>query len=168
MTGLPCSGKTTISRKLSEHVPNLAVLDGDEMRELLSPNEDFSRNGITNHNRKIVNLAKLLLDHHVSVCVSKINPFVENRENARKILKNYNFVEIYIKCSLDSCEKRDVKGMYKKARNNEINNFIGIHVNYEPPTSPELIVDTENSTIKNSVQIILDYLNENKIIKNPR
>ena len=168
MTGLPCSGKTTISRKLSEHVPNLAVLDGDEMRELLSPNEDFSRNGITNHNRKIVNLAKLLLDHHVSVCVSKINPFVENRENARKILKNYNFVEIYIKCSLDSCEKRDVKGMYKKARNDEINNFIGIHVNYEPPTSPELIVDTENSTIKNSVQIILDYLNENKIIKNPR
>ena len=130
MTGLPCSGKTTISRKLSEHVPNLAVLDGDEMRELLSPNEDFSRNGITNHNRKIVNLAKLLLDHHVSVCVSKINPFVENRENARKILKNYNFVEIYIKCSIDSCEKRDVKGMYKKARNNEINNFIGIHVNY--------------------------------------
>ena len=168
MTGLPCSGKTTISRKLSEHVPNLAVLDGDEMRELLSPNEDFSRNGITNHNRKIVNLAKLLLDHHVSVCVSKINPFVENRENARKILKNYNFVEIYIKCSIDSCEKRDVKGMYKKARNNEINNFIGIHVNYEPPTSPELIVDTENSTIKNSVQTILDYLNENKIIKNPR
>ena len=70
-------------------------------------------------------------------------------------------------CSIDSCEKRDVKGMYKKARNDEINNFIGIHVNYEPPTSPELIVDTENSTIKNSVQIILDYLNENKIIKNP-
>ena len=166
MTGLPCSGKTTIASKLSEHIPNLAVLDGDEMRELLSPNEDFSRNGITNHNRKIVNLAKLLLDHHVSVCVSKINPFVENRENARKILKNYNFVEIYIKCSVDSCEKRDVKGMYKKARNNEINNFIGIHVNYEPPTSPELIVDTENSPIDNSMQIILDYLNENKIIKN--
>jgi len=168
MTGLPCSGKTTICKKLSEHIPNLAILDGDEMRELLSPNEDFSRNGIINHNKKVVSIAKLLLVHNVSVCVSKINPFVENRENARKILKNYNFVEIYIKCSLDSCEKRDVKGMYKKARNDEINNFIGIHVNYEPPTSPELIVDTENSTIKNSVQIILDYLNENKIIKNPR
>ncbi len=168
MTGLPCSGKTTIARKLSEHIPNLAVLDGDEMRELLSPNEDFSRNGITNHNRKIANLAKLLLDHHVPVCVSKINPFFENRNNARKILKNYNFVEIYIKCSIDSCEKRDVKGMYKKARNNEINNFIGIHVNYEPPTSPELIVDTENSTIDHNVQIILDYLNENCMIKNSR
>ena len=168
MTGLPCSGKTTIARKLSEHISNLAVLDGDETRALLSPNEDFSRKGIISHNDKVANLAKLFLDHHVSVCVSKINPFVENRENARKILKNYNFVEIYIKCSLDSCEKRDVKGMYKKARNGEINNFIGIHVNYEPPTSPELIIDTENSTIKNSVQIILDYLNKNKIIKNPR
>ena len=165
MTGLPCSGKTTISRKLSEHIPNLAVLDGDEMRELLSPNEDFSRKGITSHNKKIANLAKLLLDHHVPVCVSKINPFVENRDNARKILKNYNFVEIYIKCSVDSCEKRDVKGMYKKARNNEINNFIGIHVTYEPPINPELIVDTENSTIDQTVQKILDYLDKNRLNK---
>ena len=167
MTGLPCSGKTTIAKKLSQHISNLAILDGDEMREWLSPNEDFSRKGINNHNKKVVNLAKLLLDHNVPVCVSKINPFVENREDARTILKNQNFIEIYIKCSIDSCEKKDVKGMYKKARNNEINNFIGIHVNYEPPTNPELIVDTENSSIDNSVQIILDYLNENKIIKNP-
>ena len=130
MTGLPCSGKTTISRKLSEHVSNLAVLDGDKMRELLSPNEDFSRKGIINHNKKIANLAKLLLEHHTSVCVSKINPFVENRENARKILKNYDFVEIYIKCHINLCEKRDVKGMYKKARNDEIRNFIGVHIKY--------------------------------------
>ena len=168
MTGLPCSGKTTISKKLSEQIFNLAILDGDEMRELLSPNEDFSRNGIISHNKKVVNIAKLLLEHNVPVCVSKISPFAENREYARKVLSNHSFLEVYVKCSIDLCEKRDVRGMYKKARNDEINNFIGIHVNYEPPTSPELIVDTENSTIKNSVQIILDYLNENKIIKNPR
>tara|TARA_B100001013_G_scaffold296853_1_gene197427 strand:- start:189 stop:713 length:525 start_codon:yes stop_codon:yes gene_type:complete len=167
MTGLPCSGKTTIARKLSKHISNLAVLDGDEMREWLSPNEDFSRSSINKHNKKVVNLAKLLLDHNVPVCVSKINPFVEDREDARKILKNHNFIEVYVKCSLEVCETRDVKGMYKKARTNEINNFIGIHVNYEPPTNPELIVDTENSPIDNSMQIILDYLNENKIIKNP-
>ena len=168
MTGLPCSGKTTISKKLSEQIFNLAILDGDEMRELLSPNEDFSRNGIISHNKKVVNIAKLLLEHNVPVCVSKISPFAENREYARKVLSNHSFLEVYVKCSIDLCEKRDVRGMYKKARNDEINNFIGIHVNYEPPTSPELIVDTENSTIKNSVQIILDYPNENKIIKNPR
>jgi adenylylsulfate kinase len=134
------------------------------MRTLLSPNEDFSRNGIIRHNDKIANLAKLLLEHHVSVCVSKINPFVVNRENARKILKNYDFVEIYIKCPIDLCEKRDVKGMYKKARNDEIRNFIGVHIKYESPISPDLIVDTENSTINNNVQIILDYLKENKMI----
>ena len=109
MTGLPCSGKTTICKKLSEHIPNLAILDGDEMRELLSPNEDFSRNGIINHNKKVVSIAKLLLVHNVSVCVSKINPFVENREDARKILTDYNFVEVYVKCSIGSCEKRDVR-----------------------------------------------------------
>ena len=163
MTGLPCSGKSTIAKKLSEHVPNLAILDGDEMRELLSPNEDFSRNSIISHNKKVVNIAKLFLEHNVSVCVSKISPFVENREDARNVLTNYNFLEVYVKCSADSCEKRDVRGMYKKARNGEISNFIGIHVTYEPPTDPELVVDTENSAIDDSVQKILDYIEKNQI-----
>jgi adenylylsulfate kinase len=112
MNGLPCSGKTTLAKKLSEHISNLAILDGDEMRELLSPNEDFSRNGIIGHNKKVANIAKLLLDHNVPVCVSKISPFVENREDARKVLANYNFLEVYVKCSIDSCEKRVVRGMY--------------------------------------------------------
>ena len=134
----------------------------------LSPNEDFSRNGIISHNKKVVNIAKLLLDHNVSVCVSKISPFVENRKDARKVLTNYNFLEVYVKCSIDSCEKRDVRGMYKKARNGEISNFIGIHVTYEPPANPELIVDTENFTINYSVQKILDYLGKNKLIKNTK
>ena len=168
MTGLPCSGKTTIAKKLSEHIPNLAILDGDEMRELLSPNEDFSRNGIISHNKKVVNIAKLLLEHNVPVCVSKISPFAENREYARKVLSNHSFLEVYVKCSIDSCEKRDVRGMYKKARNGEINNFIGIHVTYEPPTTPEITADTENSTIDHSVQKILDYLHTKKLIKIPK
>ena len=165
MTGLPCSGKTTIAKKLSEHIFNLAILDGDEMRELLSPNEDFSRNGIISHNKKVVNIAKLLLNHNVPVCVSKISPFVENREDARKVLTNYNFLEVYVKCSIDSCEKRDVRGMYKKARDGEISNFIGIHVTYEPPTKPELVVDTENSIIDDSVQKILDYIEKTNLAK---
>jgi|TARA_B100001750_G_scaffold37141_1_gene26609 adenylylsulfate kinase len=168
MTGLPCSGKTTLAKKLSEHISNLAILDGDEMRELLSPNEDFSRNGIIGHNKKVANIAKLLLDHNVPVCVSKISPFVENREDARKVLSNYSFLEVYVKCSIDSCEKRDVRGMYKKARNGEISDFIGIHVTYEPPTKPELIIDTENSTIDQTVQKILDYLDKNKLIENTK
>ena len=168
MTGLPCSGKTTLAKKLSDHISNLAILDGDEMRELLSPNEDFSRNGIISHNKKVVNIAKLLMDHNVPVCVSKISPFVENREDARKVLANHNFLEIYVQCSIDLCEKRDVRGMYKKARNGEISNFIGIHVTYEPPTKPELIIDTENSTIDQTVQKILDYLDKSKLRKNSK
>ncbi len=168
MTGLPCSGKTTIAKKLSERILNLAILDGDEMRELLSPNEDFSKRGIITHNKKVVNIAKLLLEHNVPVCVSKISPFVENRKDARKFLANYNFLEVYVKCSIDTCMKRDVRGMYKKARNGEISNFIGIHVTYEPPTKPELIIDTENSTADQSAQKILDYLSKNKLIKNTK
>ena len=163
MTGLPCSGKTTIAKKLPEHIPNLAILDGDEMRELLSPNEDFSRNGIINHNKKVANIAKLLLEHDVSVCVSKISPFIENRDDARQILKDHNFLEVYVKCSIDSCEKRDVRGMYKKARSGKMSNFIGIHVTYEPPINPELVVDTENSTIDDSVQKILDWIEKKQI-----
>jgi len=168
MTGLPCSGKTTIAKKLAEHIPNLAILDGDEMRELLSPNDDFSRNGIISHNNKVVNIAKLLLDHGVSVCVSKISPFVENRDDARKILKAHNFLEVYVKCSIGSCEKRDVRGMYKKARNGEMSNFIGIHVTYESPINPELVVDTENSTVDDSVQKILDCIEKNGLNKNTK
>ena len=163
MTGLPCSGKTTIAKKLLEYIPNLAILDGDEMRELLSPNEDFSRSGIINHNKKVANIAKLLLDHDVSACVSKISPFVENRDDARQILKDHNFLEVYVKCSIDSCEKRDVRGMYKKARSGKMSNFIGIHVTYEPPINPELVVDTENSTIDDSVQKILDWIEKKQI-----
>ena len=165
MTGLPCSGKTTIAKKLLEHIPNLAILDGDEMRELLSPNEDFSRSGIINHNKKVANIAKLLLEHDVSVCVSKISPFIENRDDARQILKDHNFLEVYVKCSIDSCEKRDVRGMYKKARSGEMHNFIGIHVTYEPPTNPELVVDTENSVIDYSVQKILYYIEKTNLAK---
>ena len=165
MTGLPCSGKTTIAKKLLEHIPNLAILDGDEMRELLSPNEDFSRSGIISHNKKVANIAKLLLDHNVSVCVSKISPFIENRDGARQILKDHNFLEVYVKCSIDSCEKRDVRGMYKKARKGEMSNFIGIHVTYEPPINPELVVDTENSVINDSVQKILDFIEKTNLAK---
>jgi len=162
MTGLPCSGKTTIARKLSKHIPNLAVLDGDEMREWLSPNEDFSQDGIKNHNKKVSKLVKLLLDHKVPVCASKINPYAEDRKYTRNMLSAHNFIEVYVKCSVNVCEKRDVRGMYKKARNDKSKDFLGLNGIYEPPTDPELIVDTENSTIEQNVQAILDYLSEKK------
>ncbi len=157
MTGLPCSGKTTIARKLQESIPNLAILDGDELREWLSP-KDFSREGRNEHNRKVAHLAKLLLKHNVPVSVSLISPYFENRKSAREIIGDDIFIETYVKCSLDVCEERDVKGMYKKARNKEIKGFTGIDDPYDVPKNPELIIETENETLENSVEKILNYL----------
>ena len=157
MTGLPCSGKTTIARKLRELSPKLVMFDGDELRAQSSSN-DFSREGINENNRKTANLAK---DFSVDkpVCVSLISPFKENREDARKIIGDNKFIEAHIKCSLSICEERDVKGMYKKARRNEIKDFIGIHTDYEIPDKPDLIVNTETNSLDICSKQILDYLN---------
>jgi len=157
MTGLPCSGKTTIARKLQEQISNLAVLDGDELREWLSP-KDFSREGRDEHNRKVAHLAKLLIEHKVPVSVSLISPFKGNREQASEIISNDKFIETYIKCPLGVCEKRDVKGMYKKARSGEIKNFTGISDDYDIPSNPELIIETGKNPVEENVKQILDYL----------
>ena len=164
MTGLPCSGKTTIARKLQEFVPNLAILDGDELREWLSP-KDFSKEGRNEHNRKVAFLAKLLLKHNVPVSVSLISPYKENRESAREIIGEENFIEAYVKCSLDICENRDVKGMYKKARNNEIKGFTGIDDPYDVPENPELVIETGEKSLDDSVEQILTYLKTKNHLK---
>ena len=161
MTGLPCSGKTTIARKLQEVYPKLALLDGDELREWLSP-KDFSRDGRNEHNRRVAHLAKLLLKHDVSVLVSLISPFNENREDARKIIGDSKFIETYIKCPLSVCEERDVKGMYKKARLNEISNFTGVNDGYDIPDNPDLIINTENNSLNECVDQITEYLDDYK------
>ena len=164
MTGLPCSGKTSIARKLQEFVPNLAILDGDELREWLSP-KDFSREGRNEHNRKVAYLAKLLLKHNVPVSVSLISPYFENRKSAREIIGDDNFIETYVKCSLDVCEERDVKGMYKKARNQEIKGFTGIDDPYDVPENPEMIIETENKSLDESIEQILTYLKSKNHLK---
>jgi len=162
MTGLPCSGKTTIARNLKENIPNLALLDGDELREWFSP-KDFSREGRNEHNKRVAHLANLLIRHKVPACVSLISPFKENRDVARKIIGTDKFIEIFINCSLEECEKRDVKGMYKKARKNEIKNFTGISDPYDIPDNPQIIVDSQKKTIDECVQQILNYIKQKKL-----
>tara|TARA_B100001750_G_scaffold155285_1_gene124611 strand:- start:345 stop:833 length:489 start_codon:yes stop_codon:yes gene_type:complete len=162
MTGLPCSGKTTLAKKLSDKISNLTILDGDEVRAQ-SSSSDFSREGINENNRKVANLAK---DGSKPVCVSLISPFRKNREDARKIIDTKRFIEVYIKCSLPTCEERDVKGMYKKARRNEIKDFIGVNTNYEIPYNPDLILDTEKLNVEESVNKLLLYLKNNNLIVN--
>ena len=163
MTGLPCSGKTTIARKLQELIPNLVVLDGDELREWLSP-KDFSRKGRNEHNRKVAHLARLFLKHNVPVVVSLISPFSKNREFARKIIGDSMFIETYIKCSLSLCEKRDDKGLYKKARLNKIKNFTGVNDDYDIPANPDLIVNTETDSLDKIIKQIIDYLTSRKML----
>ena len=162
MTGLPCSGKTTLAKKLSDKISNLTILDGDEVRAR-SSSSDFSREGINENNRKVANLAK---DDSKPVCVSLISPFKENREDARKIIGDNKFIEVYIKCSLPTCEERDVKGMYKKARRNEIKDFIGVNTDYEIPYNPDLILDTEKLSVEESVNKLLLYLKNNNLTVN--
>jgi len=164
MTGLPCSGKTSIIRKLQETIPNLAVLDGDELREWLSP-KDFTKEGRDEHNKKVAYLAKLLLKHKVPVGISLVSPYIENRKNAREIIDaGDKFSEVYVKCSLEKCEERDVKGMYKKARAGEIKNFTGLDAPYEAPENPDLVVDTEKQTLEESVQTIKRYLQSKNLV----
>lgn len=160
MTGLPCSGKTTIAKNLEKYITNLSILDGDELREWLSP-KDFSRQARNEHNIKVAHLAKLLLKHNIPVCVSLISPFKENRDSARQIINDFvkdSFIEVYIKSSLEICERRDVKGLYNKAKKNEIKGFTGISDPYEVPVNPKLIIDTENGNIIQCIEQIISHL----------
>ena len=136
MTGLPCSGKTTIVKDLQKDIPNLAMLDGDELREWFSP-KDFSKAGRDEHNKKVAHLAKLLLKHGVP---------------------SDQFAECYVKCSLEKCEERDVKGMYAKARKGEIKGFTGIDDPYEAPDKADLVIDTEHDLLSDSANKVKDFL----------
>lgn len=156
MTGLPCAGKSTIARELKNHVRNLVILDGDELREWLSP-KDFSREGRIEHNKKVAHLAKFIQKHGLPVCVALISPYAQNRDDARSIIGN-EFIEVYVRCDISECESRDVKGMYKLARDGKIKNFTGIDDVYEPPTNPDLIVDTDKTDLAENVSAILRAL----------
>jgi len=164
MTGLPCSGKTTIVKELQKDIPNLAMLDGDELREWFSP-KDFSKAGRDEHNKKVAHLAKLLLKHGVSSAVSLVSPYKENRDNAREIINSGDqFAECYVKCSLEKCEQRDVKGMYAKARRGEIKGFTGIDDPYDAPQNPDLLIDTEHEPSTESAKKIKGFLKKRNLI----
>jgi len=164
MTGLPCSGKTTIVKDLQKDIPNLAMLDGDELREWFSP-KDFSKEGRDEHNIKVAHLAKLLLKHDVPSAVSLVSPYLVNREKAREIIDaGDQFAECYVKCSLAKCEERDVKGMYAKARKGEIKGFTGIDDPYEAPEKADLIVDTEKEPLSDSSNKVREFLRGRNLI----
>ena len=146
LTGLPCSGKTTLSRGFIKSHPNFITLDGDNIRKFISSDLDFSMKCREENVRRVASVAKLLLNQNISSIVSMLSPLEAHRDMAREII-GHNLKIIYLSASIDVCKKRDVKGMYKKASDGVIKNFTGINSPYEPPLSPDLVLNTSNESI---------------------
>ena len=162
-TGLPCSGKSTLARLLHENlkasgVPS-EVFDGDIVRQRLTKGLGFSKEDRMENVRRIAFVAQLLSKHGVVAIVAAISPYQEARDEIRKEVENY--VEIFVDCPLEVCQARDVKGMYKKAREGEIQHFTGVSDPYEVPADPELIVNTSLESQEDSLSYILKYLSQN-------
>ena len=161
MTGLPGSGKTTLARalqyRLSQEGKVVAVLDGDEIRKGLSADLGFSKEDREEHNRRVIFVSKLLIQHGVNVIVPLISPYREIRAFARQELGN--FIEVWIKCSLDECIRRDPKGLYARALAGEITGMTGLDDPYEAPLNCEVVVNTEVETIEDSTMNILARMN---------
>ena len=162
-TGLPCSGKTTIADKLAqilrERGKKVERLDGDIVRKGLTSDLGFSKEDRDKNIERVTFVAKLLTRNGVIVLATFVSPYIERRRQTREEIGEY--VEVYVKASIDECIKRDVKGMYKKALAGEIKNFTGVDDPYEAPPNPEVLVDTDNESEDESVEKVLDYLEKN-------
>ena len=167
-TGLSGSGKSTLAHALEEKLfqkgCRTCVLDGDNVRHGLNSNLDFSEAGRTENIRRISEVSKLMLESGLIVMTAFISPINKDRSDARKLISSDDFIEIYCKASLETCETRDVKGFYKRARAGEIKNYTGVDSPYEVPKNPELIIDTDNQSLEESVSSILNFLESNGII----
>ena len=167
-TGLSGSGKSTLAHALEEKLYQKGcrtfVLDGDNVRHGLNSNLDFSESGRAENIRRISEVSKLMLESGLIVMTAFISPFNKDRNEARKLISSDDFIEIYCKASLEICETRDVKGLYKRARAGEIKNYTGIDSPYEIPENPELIIDTDNQSLEDSVSTILSFLELNGVI----
>ncbi|HWI41351.1 MAG TPA: adenylyl-sulfate kinase [Verrucomicrobiae bacterium] len=161
-TGLSASGKSTISTGVHEALFRRGwhtyVLDGDNIRHGLNSDLGFSDADRRENIRRIGEVAKLMVDAGVVVLAAFISPFREDRDRVRRLVEEGEFVEVYVKCDIDTCESRDPKGLYAKARRGEIPHFTGISSPYEEPLDPEIVLDTARLDREQAVQEVLDYL----------
>ena len=164
LTGLSGSGKSTIAVELEhaliENKHQAYILDGDNIRHGLNKNLGFSPEDRTENIRRIGEVAKLFTEANIITIAAFVSPYREDRDNVRKLLGRGEFVEIYVKCSLEVCETRDTKGLYKKARAGEVKDFTGISAPYEEPLNPELTIDSSKLSVEESTREILNYLEE--------
>jgi adenylylsulfate kinase len=164
LTGLSGSGKSTIAvateRSLHERGHAAYVLDGDNIRHGLNKNLGFSPEDRSENIRRVGEVAKLFTDAGLVTLTSFISPYRADRDAVRAIMAPGDFLEVYVDATLETCESRDVKGLYAKARAGEIPEFTGISAPYEEPESPELVLDTNRQTVEESVGRLIGYLEE--------
>ena len=169
-TGLSGAGKSTIAHAVEENLHSLScrtyVLDGDNVRHGLCSDLGFSVADRTENIRRIGEVAKLMMDGGLIVLTAFISPFRSDREKARSLMPHGDFLEIHCNCSLDVCESRDVKGLYKKARTGLVKEFTGVSSPYEEPINPELILDTDKLSLDECVERVFDMLKQRGILIN--
>lgn len=167
-TGLSGSGKSTVSVALEKALFQLGKhsyrLDGDNVRHGLNNNLGFSPEDRKENIRRIGEVSKLLVDAGTIAITAFISPYRADRDDVRAILEDGEFIEVYTACSVEACEQRDPKGLYKKARAGEIKEFTGISAPYEVPHQPEITIDTEHQSVEASVNTIIEYLKEKQYI----
>ena len=161
-TGLSGSGKSALANELEKRL-NIAgkytmLLDGDNIRMGLNKNLGFEPEDRIENIRRIAEVARLMNDAGLIVLTAFISPFASDRQNAREIIGKENFIEIYVSTSLEECERRDVKGLYRKAREGKIPNFTGISSAYEVPERPEIVIDTSRQSLGESAELVLKAL----------
>jgi len=167
-TGLSGSGKSTIAHAVEEALYQSGhrtfVMDGDNVRHGLSSDLGFSDADRQENIRRVAEVAKLMLEVGVITLTAFISPFAAERNLARSLVQNGDFIEIHCLCDLEICEQRDVKGLYKKARRGEIKHFTGISSPYEAPEKPELQLDTGINSLQDCVDNVLSLLKQRSII----
>ena len=161
-TGLSGSGKSTIANVVEQELYKLGVktytLDGDNIRKGINKDLTFAPEDRTENIRRIAEVANLFIDAGIVVLAAFVSPYKKDRDNIKNIVKDVNFVEIYVNTSVEECERRDVKGLYKKARAGEIKNMTGISAPYEAPENPDIEIKTEEETVDKAVKRILEFL----------
>lgn len=168
LTGLSASGKSTIAKHLDSELFRMKIhsyiLDGDNIRQGLNKDLSFSPEDRKENIRRIGEVAKLFVDAGTFTIAAFISPYLEDRNLVRAMFPQNEFIEVFVKCSIEECERRDPKGLYKKARTQQIKEFTGISAPYEEALAPEITVNTEEHSIEECTNQILRYLFENKLI----
>ncbi len=167
-TGLSGSGKSTVANALAQKLydQNIRnyVLDGDNIRNGLNRDLSFSDDDRSENIRRISEVSKLFVDNGTVVLTAFISPFIQDREMAKRIVSEEEFIEIFVSCPIEECEKRDPKGLYSKARKGEIRDFTGIDSPYEEPISPDFTIYTNEQSVSEIVESILNLLEKRKLI----